>query len=531
MNAVLSSHWAFPYPSQRMPVLAGNVVAASQPLAAQAGLSMLHKGGNAVDAALAAAMALTVVEPTGNGLGSDAFALVWDGGELHGLNGSGRAPKAWNLDDFKGLDAMPALGWDTVTVPGAVDAWAQLWKRFGSLDFADLFAPAVHYARNGFLVTPRIAGLWQRVAPKYEGFSGLAGTFLPHGRAPYAGELFRNPDQAATLEKLAQTQGEAMYRGELAEMIAAQAGAEGGALSLEDLDGHTSTWVKPISQGYRGLELHEIPPNGQGIAALIALGILKHFDLARHPADSAASLHLQVEAMKMAFAQIHAQVADPQSMTIGAEDLLDQDRLAQMADRISPDRAGPAGQTFKPSGGTVTLTAADEAGMMVSLIQSNYFDFGSGIVIKDTGISLQSRGRGFVLDPGHPNCVQGGKRPFHTIIPGFVTARGEPVMSFGVMGAHMQPQGHVQVMVRMFDYGLNPQAACDAPRWCLTPDCELALEPGFPDETVQGLKSLGHRVLLQEPQSVFGGAQIISRLEHGYCAASEPRKDGQAVGF
>jgi len=531
MTSASSIQWQFPYPSQRMPVLAGNVVAASQPLAAQAGLLMLHKGGNAVDAALATAMTLTVVEPTGNGIGSDAFALVWDGRELHGLNGSGRAPRAWCPEYFQGLEAMPALGWDSVTVPGAVDAWAQLWKRFGSLDFADLFAPAVRYARDGFLVTPRIAGLWQRVAPKYEGLSGFAGTFLPGGRAPRPGELFRNPAQAATLEELAQTRGESMYRGALAERIASQSGAEGGALSLEDLANHSSTWVEPISQAYRGLELHEIPPNGQGIAALMALGILEHFDLAQYPRDSAQSLHLQVEAMKLGFIQAHNHVADPESMNISAAGLLSPERLARMADTISLDRAASSKERLASSGGTVYLTAADASGMMVSFIQSNFWDFGSGVVVRDTGISLQSRGLGFSLDASHPNCVQGGRRPFHTIIPGFVTMAGAPVMSFGVMGAHMQPQGHVQIMVRMFDYGLNPQAACDAPRWCLTPDFDLALEPGFSAETIQGLQARGHRVLLEEPMSVFGGAQLIHRLEHGFCAASDPRKDGQAAGF
>ena len=526
-----STWWDFPYPSQRMPVLAGNVVAASQPLAAQAGLFMLHKGGNAVDAALATAIALTVVEPTGNGLGSDAFAQVWDGGQVHGLNASGRAPRAWNLERFQSLRSMPNLGWDAVTVPGAVHGWFQLWNRFGKLDFDELFEPAVRYARDGFQVSPRIAGLWDHVASKYEGFSEFAGTFLPCGRAPRPGETFRNPAQAATLESLARTRGESMYRGELAEKIVAQSRAEGGVLSLEDLADHSSTWVEPLSQAYRGVDLQEIPPNGQGIAALMALGILGSFDLAEHPEDSTESLHLQIEAMKLAFAQVQAHVADPEFMDLSVEALLDRDRLKALAESISLDRALPPDRVIEHRGGTVYLSAADASGMMVSMIQSNYTDFGSGVVVKGTGISLQSRGQGFVLEPGHPNCVQGGKRPFHTIIPGFVTRNGAPVMSFGVMGGHMQPQGHVQVMVRMFDYGHNPQAACDAPRWCLTPDFDLALEPGFPAETVQGLKGLGHKVLLQEPRSLFGGAQLVSRLEHGYCAASEPRKDGQAVGF
>jgi gamma-glutamyltranspeptidase/glutathione hydrolase len=523
--------WDFPYRSQRMPVMARNVVATSQPLAAQAGLRMLFAGGNAVDAALAAAIALTVVEPTSNGIGGDLFAIVWDGTRLHGLNGSGRAPRGWGLERFAGRDAMPACGWDTVTVPGAVDAWVRLSRKFGKLPFAELFTPALAYARRGFPVSPLTARRWQEAQGAYPGFAEIKRTFFPNGRAPRTGEVFRCPEQGQTLGLIAESAGEAFYRGELAEKIAACAAAGGGAMTRSDLADHRGDWVQPIGVDYRGVRLHEIPPNGQGIAALIALGILSHFELRRYPVDSVESLHLQIEAMKSAFGEVFRHVADADHMPLGPEELLRGEALAARAAAIRMDRAaGPAARP-EASGGTVYLAAADEAGMMVSLIQSNYLGFGSGVVVPGTGIALHNRGRGFVLEKGHPNCVAGGKRPFHTIIPGFVTRAGRPLVSFGVMGAHMQPQGHVQMMVRLFDYGQNPQAACDAPRWHVAADGEVALEAGFPAEVAEGLKRKGHAVALGQPAPLFGGGQLVCRLEGGYAAASDPRKDGQAVGF
>jgi len=530
MNDLPDLTWDFPYPSQRMPVFAENLVAASQPLAAQAGLRMLLQGGNAVDAALATAIALTVVEPTSNGLGGDAFALVWDGKSLHGLNGSGRSPRAWTPERFRGMSAMPEEGWDAVTVPGAVDAWARLSERFGRLDFADLFGPAIRYARDGFLVSPIIAAAWAEARDRLGHMPNFAQAFLPDGKAPNPGQRFAQPDQAMTLERIAGTRGEAFYRGDLAEAVAACAHQECGAMSVEDLARHRSDWVTPVDIDYRGVRLHEIPPNGQGLAALLALGMLRHLDLSSYPVDSAESVHLQVEAMKRAFALAHAHVADPDFMAVNYYAFLEEDFLAAEAAAISPDRAAEPGPPPPTDHGTVYLTAADREGMMVSFIQSNYAGFGSGVVIPGTGISMQNRGAGFCLEPGHPNQVAGGKRPYHTIIPGFVTRGGEAVMSFGVMGGHMQPQGHVQMMVRIFDYGQNPQAAADALRWHLCKDGRLALEPGFDSATAEKLKGFGHRLTTETSFGGYGGAQLIYRLPEGYCGASDHRKDGQAVG-
>jgi gamma-glutamyltranspeptidase/glutathione hydrolase len=527
----MNDFWQFPYPSQRMPVLARNVVATSQPLAAQAGLRMLLKGGNAVDAVLATAIALTVVEPTSNGIGSDAYALVWDGGTLHGFNGSGRSPQAWNLERFAGMDKMPETGWEAVTVPGAVDTWVKLSQRFGKLDFAELFAPAIEYARNGYLVSPITAERWEFAAEKYANFTDFCRTFLPHGRAPRAGELFCCPDQAHTLEDIATGNGESFYRGNLAKQIVQCAETSGGALTLDDLAAHSGEWVQPISIDYRGLRLHQIPPNGQGLAALIALGLLREFDIDRYPADSADSIHLQIEAMKIALAEAYRHIADSNDMPVSPETFLAADFLAARAAEIRMDQACQPESKIPSDKGTVYLTAADENGMIVSFIQSNYLGFGSGVVVPGTGISLQNRGCGFVVEPGHPNCVSGGKRPFHTIIPGFVTRNDQPLMSFGVMGGNMQAQGHVQMMVRMFDYNQNPQTASDAARWYVEEDFTLALEPGFSPRVVDELKGRGHSLIEDPPSHLFGGAQLIYRLENGYCAASDHRKDGQALGF
>lgn len=521
----------FPYPSQRMPVLAKNVVATSQPLAAQAGLEMLRQGGNAVDAALAAAITLTVVEPTSNGIGSDAFAILWDGQALHGLNASGRAPEALDASRFDGHKAMPDVGWDTVTVPGAVSAWSALSERFGSLPFETLFGPAVQYADEGFLVSPIAAKAWSRALQKYQAFPEFASAFLPNGRAPQAGELFRFQDQARTLERIAATKGETFYRGELAEKIVAHANATGGLMRESDLAEHRADWVDTVSQDYHGLELHEIPPNGQGLAALLMLGILAHHPVKDYPVDSADSLHVQIEAMKLAFADAHRYIADPETMDVATSALLDPDYLAERANMIDMQRAQDPGHGQPVKGGTVYLTAADESGMMVSFIQSNYAGFGSGIVVPGTGISLQNRGSGFTLEPGHPNQVAGGKRPFHTIIPGFLMQRGEPLMSFGVMGGPMQPQGHAQMVIRLGDYGQNPQAASDAPRWRVIEGLKVAVEPGLSSEVLEDLTRRGHQLEQAEALFGFGGAQLIHRLEDGYLAASDHRKDGQAVGF
>ena len=527
----MNDFWKFPYPSQRMPVLASNVVAASQPLAAQAGLRMLLKGGNAVDAVLATAITLTVVEPTSNGIGSDAFALVWDDQKLHGINGSGRSPKAWSQERFAGLDEMPTFGWDTVTVPGAVDTWVQLSQKFGKLPFDDLFVPAIEYAQNGFIVSPITAERWAAAAQKYRSFADFGKTFLPAGRAPRSGEIFRCPDQARTLQAIAVSKGESFYRGDLAQEIVDCAKSNGGAMTLEDLANHSSEWEAPISVDYRGVCLHQIRPNGQGLAALIALGLLREFDSDRYAVDSADTIHLQIEAMKIALAEAYQHIADRGHMTIAPEEFVAENFLARRTREIRMDQAAQPSSKIPLDHGTVYLTAADEKGMMVSFIQSNYMGFGSGIVIPDTGISLQNRGCGFVLKKGHPNCVGGGKRPFHTIIPGFVTQNNQALMSFGVMGGNMQAQGHVQMMVRIFDYVQNPQAACDAPRWYVDENFRIALEPGFSPRVIDELKHRGHAFIENPPDYLFGGAQLIYRLENGYCAASDLRKDGQAIGY
>jgi gamma-glutamyltranspeptidase/glutathione hydrolase len=532
-------------------------VATSQPLAAQAGLRMMLAGGNAVDAAVATAIALTVVEPTSNGLGSDAFAIVWDGAKLHGLNASGRSPAAWTTEHFAKYRTMPERGWDTATVPGAVSAWVALSRKFGKLQFAKLFGPAIDYARRGFPVSPVTAAAWAAAEKVFADSPDWKRDFLLNGRAPRAGETWRFEDQACTLERIARTRGEAFYRGGLAERIAAHAKATGGVMTEADLAGHSADWVKPISVGYRGLTVHEIPPNGQGIAALIALGILERFPLAPMATgvDSADSVHLQVEAMKLAFADARHYVADPAAMEFAPDELLDADYLAGRARVIDMKKAKEIKEGTLPSprdlsgkgltrrkgkrplfyfpreGGTVYLTAADASGMMVSFIQSNYGGFGSGIVVPGTGISLQNRGLGFVLNEGHPNRVGPRKRPYHTIIPAFVTKAGAPVMSFGVMGGPMQPQGHVQMMVRIADYGQNPQAAADAPRWRVVDGLEVALEEGFDHKVAQALARRGHRVAADQPGGSFGGAQLIWKTDSGYFAASDPRKDGQAVGY
>jgi len=528
---MMTLNWTFPYPSQRMPVFAPNVVATSQPLAAQAGLQMISRGGNALDAALAAAITLTVVEPTSNGIGSDAFAILWNGERLFGLNGSGRAPKAWSAERLSGLGRMPQLGWDAVTVPGAVDAWASLSRRFGKLPFPDLFEPAIRYASDGFIVSPITAAKWSSAPEHYREYPDMGAAFLPGGRAPAAGELFRPRGFAPTLRSLAETAGESLYRGELAGRILSHSRRTGGTLTEEDLASHRSEWVEPLCIPWSGVTLHELPPNGQGLTVLVALGLLRGFAIQDFPLDSADSLHLQIEAMKLAFALTVPCIADPGWMTVAPASLLDPSFLAEQARKIRMDRAASPDLPIPSDGGTVYLTAADQTGMMVSYIQSNYMGFGSGIVVPDTGISLQNRGAGFTLQDGHPNRVAGGKRPYHTIIPGFVMKDGAPLMSFGVMGAHMQAQGHVQMMVRIVACGQNPQAAADAPRWYLHEDGRLSMEPGIGPAVREELQRRGHRMAPDVPTAVFGGAQLIYRLPGGYCAASDPRKDGQAVGF
>jgi gamma-glutamyltranspeptidase/glutathione hydrolase len=536
--------WSNPYPSIRIPVFARNVVSTSHPLAAQAGLRMLLKGGSAVDAAIAAAATIALVEPVSCGLGGDAFAIVWDGKTLQGLNSSGYAPQAWNVDYFKnkygvnekGLANAPKRGVDAITIPGVVAGWAALHERYGKLPFADLMEPAIEIAERGYAVPPVVAQKWAAAVPELKDQPGFAHTFMPNGRAPHVGERFVFKDVANTLRRIGATKGRDLYEGETAEKVIAFIQANGGAHTLDDLRSYQPEWVTPISKNYRGYTLHEIPPNGQGIAALMALGILEHFDLASMKVDSVESQHIQIEAMKLAMADLYRYVADGRTMEVTPAQKLDHAYLAERAKLIDPSKATHVGPGQPATGGTIYLTAADESGMMISFIQSNYMGFGSGVVVPGTGVSLQNRGVGFSMDPNSPNVVAGRKRPFHTIIPGFLTRGGVPVMSFGVMGGDIQPQAHVQTVVRMLDYNQQPQAACCAPRWKLTRDFTLDVESTMRAETIEGLKGLGHQLkAIDDPYMDFGSGQFIWRLsdlhEDGYVAASDSRRDGQAVGF
>ena len=522
------------YASRRSPVMAANVIATSHPLASQAGLRMIERGGNAVDAALAAAIALTVVEPTGNGLGSDGFCIVSDGEALHGLNASGRSPAGWSPERFAQVSAMPERGFESVTVPGAVAGWVDLSKRFGALPFADLFGPAIDYAEQGFFVTPMIGELWRRGAATLKDLPGFAEAFMPGGRAPKPGERFVNTPLARSLRLIAETEGRAFYEGELAERIAAFAAENGACLTVGDLAAHRNDWCGTIGQSFASSALNEIPPNGQGIAALMALGVLRDLGIEDLDPDGGEAIHLQIEAIKLALADLHRHVADPAHMGLTARDLLDPDYLKQRARLIDRRRAQTFGAGAPVRGGTVCLSAGDSHGMMVSYIQSNYSGFGSGIVVPGTGISLQNRGFGFTLEDGHPNRVGGAKRPLHTIIPGFITRDGRDDAAFGIMGGPMQAQGHVQLFLRLQVWGQDPQTAADAPRWRFIDGNTTALEDGVDPAAEESLKAMGHKIVREPPEEVFGfgGAQIVKRLDGGgYCAGSDPRKDGQAVGF
>ena len=527
--------WAMPYASHRSAVLGRNVVSTSQPLAAQAGLRMLQAGGNAVDAAIAAAMVLTVVEPTGCGLGSDGFAIVWDGKELHGLNASGRSPAAWTPEYFAQRGgAIPEKGWNAVTVPGAVSAWVALSKRLGKLPFAQLAQPAIDYARNGFPVSPTIARLWALGAAKLGDQPGFAECFVPNGQVPKAGDIFRSEAHARTLELIAQTEGEAFYRGELAERMVEHSQAHGGAMTLADLDAHRADWVGTISQQFGDSVIHEIPPNGQGIATLMALSMLETHGIGTEPLDSIETVHASIEAMKLALADLAQHNADMDAMPVSPSDLLNADYLRSRAALIDRQVAGNPGHGAPRPGGTVYLAAADASGMMISFIQSNYMGFGSGVVVPGTGISLQNRGCGFNCIPGHANEVAPRKRPSHTIIPAFAMhVDGTPQMAFGVMGGPMQSQGHLQMALRVLRYGQNPQAAADAPRWRVTAGKGVSVEPAFDPAVVAALRARGHEVTVEEGNGVFafGGAQLVLRNGQSYMAGSDPRKDGCAVAY
>ena len=527
----MSLDWNNPYSSKHSPVFAENIVSTSQPLATSAGLAILSAGGNAVDAAIATAICLTVVEPNNNGIGSDAFAIIWDGDRLHGLNASGRSPSGWSPSFFSEYQHMPHLGWNAVTVPGAVSAWVEMSERFGALPFEKLFARAIEYAAKGYQVGPKTGYYWKFAEKQFKNFPAFGETFLPQGKAPAIGSRVVLADHARSLEKIATSKGEAFYKGELAELMVADSTEHGGVLTMDDLANHSADWVDTISASLGGDELHEIPPNGQGLMALIATGIVNQLGLEELSPDSAESIHFQIEATRIAYRIIERELADSASMRIELDSLLNKAFFKQQADSIDPEKATVKPTSIGTAPDTVYLTTADKGGMMVSMIQSNFRGFGSGIVVPNTGISLQNRGSGFSLESGHPNQVAGNKRPYHTIIPGFVMSNKQPKMSFGVMGGHMQAQGHLQMMVRVAQHGQNPQTASDAPRWYLQEDGTVCIEDGFAPETVESLKARGHTLILNNPEHLFGGAQLIYRLPDGYCAGSDHRKEGQAAGF
>ena len=525
------------YPSQRYPIFARNgMVNCSSPLASAAGLEILRRGGNAVDAAVAAAAALTVVEPTANGLGSDAFALVWSAKDrkLYGLNSSGPAPMLASIERIHedGRDCggiMPKHGWTPVTVPGAPKAWAELTARFGRQSLTDNLAPAIDYAENGYPCAPNLALLWSEAYQRYRRifqepcFDAWFKTFAPAGRAPEAGELVQLPDHAATLRAIADSNGEAVYSGEIARRIDTESKKYGGYLRYEDLATFHAEWVEPIRVSYRGYEVCEIPPNGQGIVALMALNILKEFTFTEK--DSDETCHRQLEAIKMAFADALHYVTDPREMSIDYHRLLDPAYGAQRAAQMS-DRAQVWTHDVPPKSGTVYLCCADREGNMVSYIQSNYMGFGSGIVVDGTGIALQNRGADFSLDPQAANCLKPGKRSYHTIIPGFLMKDGEAVGPFGVMGAYMQPQGHVQVVMNLIDFHLDPQQALDAPRWQWLRDGRIAVETRFDANLARALERRGHEVSVNISTPDFGRGQMIIRLDNGVLVGgTESRTD------
>ncbi len=517
-------------------------IATSQPLASAAGLAVLQRGGNAVDAAVTAAAVLSLTEPHMTGLGGDLFAIVWwaaEGGELVGLNASGRSGSGMAREELlrRGHRSVPLFGAEPVTVPGALAGWAALLERFGTISLAEALAPAIQLAEGGFPVTPIIASQWAAEVERLQRDPGARATYLIDGaRAPAEGERFRNPDYAATLRSISENGPEVLYGGELGRRIVEHLQRHGGFLALDDLAAHRVEWVPPIAVDYKGYRLWELPPNGQGIAALEMLRILEPFDLAAMGHNSAAYLHHLIEAKKLAFADLARWVGDPEHMTISPNDLLADDFIEARRRLLDPRRAAerPEPGAAATASETIYLSVADRQGNMVSLINSIYWEFGSGVVVPGTGFALQNRGAGFTLEPGRANTVAPGKLPLHTIIPAFVTrpgadGRDEPWLSFGVMGGSMQPQGHVQMLFNLLLFGMDLQEAIDAPRFRHLEGRLVALEPAIGDDVRRALRALGHEIA-PDGSAAFGGAQAVLRLEHGWAAGSDPRKDGQAVG-
>ncbi|MBD9470685.1 gamma-glutamyltransferase [Pseudoxanthomonas sp. PXM01] len=542
----------------RSDVIAPHAMAAtSHPLATQIALDVMKQGGTAMDAAIAANAALGLMEPTGNGIGGDLFAIVWDPKtkKLHGYNGSGRSPKSLTLDHFKqqGIADIPAHGPLPVSVPGAVDGWFALHERFGKLPMRDVLAPTIRYARDGHPVHQTIAYYWQRSVPRLSKFPGFTEQFTIDGRAPRTGEMWKNPYLADTLQKIADGGRDAFYKGDIARTIDAYFKANGGFLSYEDMAAHHGEWVTPVSTNYRGYDVWELPPNGQGIAALQMLNVLEGYDFSRIPYGSPEHVHLLVEAKKLAFADRARWYADPAFQPLPVARMISKPYARERAKLISPDKVLREVQPGTPKeleeGDTIYMTVADKDGMMVSLIQSNYRGMGSGMTPTGLGFILQDRGEMFVLKDcdgatPHPNCYAPGKRPFQTIIPAFITKDGKPWVSFGVMGGAMQPQGHVQIVMNLVDFGMTLQEAGDAPRvqhdgstepvgsaTVMSDGGVVQLESGFPYETVRALMDKGHHV--EWALGPYGGYQAIQRdPETGvYYGASESRKDGQAAGY
>jgi gamma-glutamyltranspeptidase/glutathione hydrolase len=512
------------------------VVATSQPLATSAALAVLQNGGNAVDAAVTAAAVLNVVEPHMTGIGGDMFAILWSArdGRLYGLDASGRAGAQMSVEEIlaRGLDDVPYRGPGAVTVPGALSGWNALLERFGSIDLATAVQPAMEIAEGGFPVTPIIASQWRNMVGVLSRDEGASATYLIDGsRGPEAGEWFRNHDLAESFRTIAREGASAMYGGSLGRRIVEELQGRGGFLTLQDLEGHAPEWVEPLSADFKGYTVWELPPAGQGIAALQMLRIVEPLDLVSMGHNSSEYLHHLVEAKKLAFADIARYVSDRDHLDVDPRELLDDDYIRMRRSLIDPNRAADRVSPGSPATAseTVYLTVADAQGNMISFINSIYEYFGSGVVVPGTGFALQNRGAGFTMEEGHPNQVAPGKRPFHTLIPGFVTRDGEPWMAFGVMGGSMQPQGHVQLLLNLILFGMDPQEAVDAPRFRSYDGTRLALESPVPEEVRAALTALGHTII-DETGVAFGGAQVVIRLGKGYAGASDPRKDGMAAG-
>lgn len=522
------------------------MVATSQPLATQVALDVLKSGGNAVDAAIAANAMLGLVEPTGAGIGGDLFAIVWDAKtkQLYGLNASGRSPKSLTMAHFKelGLGRIPSFGPLPVSVPGAVDGWFELHNRFGSVPMAELLAPSIQYARNGFPVSELIAFYFQLNKGRIGHYPGFDSTFMPTGDVPKKGEIFRNPNLAATYEKIATGGRDAFYKGDIARITAAFMKEQGGFLDYQDLAQHQSEWVTPVATNYRGYDIWELPPNGQGIAALQILNVMELYDVEGMGFGSEAYIHAFVEAKKIAFEDRARFYSDPAFNKLPVDMLISKDYAKQRHALIDPNKAALRYDAGPYHGDTIYLTTADKDGNMVSLIQSNYRGMGSGMIPTGLGFVLQNRGELFALEEDHFNAYAPGKRPFHTIIPAFVTYRGQPFMSFGVMGGGAQPQMHAQVIMNFVDFGMNLQEAGDAPRILHSGSSQptgedmrdggyISLENGFSDAVRRGLVQKGHS--LREVSGWFGGYQAIMRDPKTgiYYGASESRKDGQAAGY